>query len=68
MGIYVFYEGPQDKYAEICHYFFANGFLLPPPDEDGVVRVSLILPGEMSPGEEAKLAKLFAITGENYRS
>ncbi|MDR2343981.1 MAG: hypothetical protein LBD86_05570 [Spirochaetaceae bacterium] len=37
--------------------FMDGGFLLPPNPED-----PLILPGEMSPGEETALAKLFRLT------
>ena len=51
-GIYLRYSGDKD-YTCIFSRFLEEGFLLPPsPEEDA------ILPGELSPGEEKKLAGL----------
>jgi hypothetical protein len=51
-GIYLTLAGsPPGVYAALFRRFLANGFLLPPSP-----RSPLILPGEMSPGEEAALA------------
>jgi hypothetical protein len=44
-----------ESWAEIWKGFLEAGFLLPPNQDD-----PLILPGIMSPGEEAKLAGCFA--------
>ena len=52
-GIYLYYTGTADSYAELFKCFLEGGFLLPPTVKDPA-----ILPGEMSPGEEAKLVKL----------
>jgi hypothetical protein len=54
-GIYVRYRETlgRDAWAELWKRFLEAGFLLPPVQED-----PLILPGIMSPGEEAKLAGL----------
>jgi hypothetical protein len=53
-GIYL---NPQDMdvaaYAALFRRFLTSGFLLPPGQEEPA-----IFPGEMSPGEEAKLAAL----------
>jgi hypothetical protein len=54
-GIYLCREGaPDDEaYAALFRLFLERGFLLPP-----VRTQPLILPGALSPGEEAKLADL----------
>ncbi|GHT94791.1 hypothetical protein FACS1894141_2180 [Spirochaetia bacterium] len=58
-GIYLyhahFFGNGQDReaYAALFRRFLENGFLLPPDPAQ-----PLILPGELSPGEEAKLAGL----------
>jgi hypothetical protein len=44
-----------ESYADLFRRFLAGGFLLPPSP-----REPLILPGAMSPGEEAKLAELLS--------
>ncbi|MDR2471508.1 MAG: hypothetical protein LBD09_05305 [Treponema sp.] len=64
-GIYLEYTGSggQDKpddegggdYAATFRRFLDGGFLLPPGPEEPA-----ILPGELSPGEEAKLAELLS--------
>jgi hypothetical protein len=46
-------RGPVDSWARLWKRFLEAGFLLPPDPRD-----PLILPGVMSPGEEAKLAGL----------
>jgi hypothetical protein len=47
-------DTPDDKaYAGIFRQFLEQGFLLPPSQDQ-----PLILPGILSPGEEAKLAEL----------
>jgi len=51
LGIYLHYTGKD--YAALFRHFLKNGFLLPPSPEQPA-----ILPGELSPGEEAKLAGL----------
>lgn len=51
-GIYLSYTG--DGWAEVFRHFLDRGFLLPPD-----IRLPAILPGVLSPGEEAKLAELF---------
>ena len=65
-GIYLFFSpcthkkndnssGEADKtYADLFRHFLDAGFLLPPSTEEPA-----ILPCELSPGEEAKLAGLF---------
>jgi hypothetical protein len=45
----------RDAWAELWRRFLEAGFLLPPSQQE-----PLILPGLMSPGEEAKLAVLLA--------
>jgi hypothetical protein len=45
-----------ESYAILFRYFLESGFLLPPSPED-----PLILPGELSPGEEAKLVALLPV-------
>ena len=50
-GIYLFYT--DNNYAGLFRHFLDGGFLLPPSPEEPA-----ILPGELSPGEDAKLAKL----------
>jgi hypothetical protein len=56
-GIYLFPpEAPvpgRDAWSALFHRFLEGGFLLPPDPGQ-----PLILPGALSPGEEAKLAKL----------
>ena len=52
-GIYLYYTGTSKNYDELFQHFLESGFLLPPMPEEPV-----ILPGELSPGEEAKLARL----------
>jgi hypothetical protein len=42
-----------EAYAGLFRHFLEQGFLLPPGQDQ-----PLILPGELSPGEEAKLARL----------
>jgi hypothetical protein len=56
-GVYLYYRETLDSeaWAEIWKGFLEAGFLLPPAQED-----PLILPGIMSPGEEAKLAGLLS--------
>jgi hypothetical protein len=44
-----------ESYTALFRHFLENGFLLPPSPED-----PLILPGELSPGEEAKLAAVLS--------
>jgi hypothetical protein len=46
-------EDGGESYAALFRRFLEGGFLLPPSPEDPA-----ILPGELSPGEEAKLAAL----------
>jgi hypothetical protein len=48
-------EPPQTEWAALFRRFMENGFLLPPLGSQ-----PLILPGVLSPGEEAKLASLLA--------
>jgi hypothetical protein len=57
-GIYLCRSGPPDDeaYAALFRHFLEQGFLLPP-----VRTHPLILPGVLSPGEEAKLAGLLGI-------
>jgi len=50
-GIYLFYT--SNNYADIFRHFLEGGVLLPPSPEDPA-----ILPGELSPGEDTKLAEL----------
>ena len=50
-GIYLYYSGTAENYGDLFQRFLEGGFLLPPTVKDPA-----ILPGEMSPGEEAKLA------------
>jgi len=54
-GIYLTlkHQPPQTEWAALFRSFLDNGFLLPP-----VPSQPLILPGVLSPGEEAKLAAL----------
>jgi hypothetical protein len=61
-GIYLFYQGGEngESYEQTCRRFFDKGFLLPPPADNGLPADPAILPGELSPGEEARLAGLFA--------
>jgi hypothetical protein len=67
-GIYLFFtSGPSvdsdpvdpsvepDEYPSLFRTFLKEGFLLPPSPSDPA-----ILPGELSPGEDAKLAKLLS--------
>jgi hypothetical protein len=55
-GIYLSKNAADDEaYAALFRRFLDQGFLLPP-----VRTQPLILPGELSPGEEAKLAGLLA--------
>lgn len=51
-GIYLSRAGVED-YADLFRRFLEGGFLLPPSPEE-----EAILPGELSPGEEKKLAGL----------
>jgi hypothetical protein len=44
---------PPEEWAALFRRFLDNGFLLPP-----IPSQPLILPGILSPGEEAKLAEL----------
>ena len=53
-GIYLFFTG--NNYTELLLNFLEGGFLLPPSPEEPA-----ILPGELSPGEDAKLAGLILI-------
>jgi hypothetical protein len=53
-GIYLFPLG--ENYNALFSAFLEGGFLLPPGAEEN--QDPAILPGELSPGEEAKLAKL----------
>ena len=54
-GIYLTRIPENDNRAELWKHFLDNGFLIPPvPSEP------LILPGVLSPGEEAKLASILA--------
>ncbi|GHV85314.1 hypothetical protein AGMMS50230_09220 [Spirochaetia bacterium] len=46
--------GGGETYASVFQHFLEGGFLLPPGPEENA-----ILPGELSPGEQAKLAALF---------
>ena len=52
-GIYLYYTGSIENYDELFQRFLKSGFLLPPTTKEPA-----ILPGELSPGEEVKLAKL----------
>ncbi|MDR3171029.1 MAG: hypothetical protein LBU17_05285 [Treponema sp.] len=54
-GIYLHYAEPLDEaqYSRLFLHFLEGGFLLPPSPEQ-----PLILPGALSPGEQAKLAEL----------
>ncbi|GHT57518.1 hypothetical protein FACS1894109_09870 [Spirochaetia bacterium] len=56
-GIYLTQVPSLDagSYADLFRRFLADGFLLPPGPQE-----PLILPGAMSPGEEAKLAELLS--------
>jgi hypothetical protein len=55
-GVYLYYAVADDEaYAGLFRRFLDRGFLLPP-----VRTQPLILPGDLSPGEEAKLADLLA--------
>jgi hypothetical protein len=62
-GVYLFLrEAPKPGAWEgLFRHFLSGGFLVPPAPED-----PLILPGFLSPGEEAKLAGLLAGPGESY--
>ena len=52
-GIYLYYSGTAENYGDLFQRFLEGGFLVPPmPGEPA------ILPGELSPGEETKLAAL----------
>ena len=53
-GVYLNYTGKN--YAALFRKFLDGGFLLPPSPEEPA-----ILPGELSPGEEAKLAGLMEL-------
>jgi hypothetical protein len=53
-GIYLFYTGQDADYPALFRRFLEGGFLLPPEGEK-----TALLPGELSPGEEVKLAGLF---------
>ena len=59
-GIYLYADCDMEteKYASLFRFFLEGGFLIPPSPLD-----PLILPGEMSAGEEAKLACLLAKSG-----
>jgi hypothetical protein len=53
-GVYLIHDARIDvEYTALFRRFLQSGFLLPPVEEDPA-----ILPGEMSPGEELKLAVL----------
>lgn len=52
-GIYLYYAGTAENYNELFQHFLEGGFFLPPSTAEPA-----ILPGELSPGEEAKLAAL----------
>ncbi|MDR3342738.1 MAG: hypothetical protein LBT14_08135 [Treponema sp.] len=54
-GIYLYYPELLDaeQYSTLFLHFLESGFLLPPSEN-----LPLILPGALSPGEEAKLAAL----------
>ncbi|MCL1927868.1 MAG: hypothetical protein FWG07_03625 [Treponema sp.] len=52
-GIYLYYTGTAENYSELFQCFLNGGFLLPP-----TIKEPAILPGELSAGEEAKLAVL----------
>jgi len=56
-GIYLTVEPGMDryKYEDLFRRFLEGGFLIPPTPEEPV-----IMPGEMSQGEEAKLALAFS--------
>jgi hypothetical protein len=58
-GIYLYpKERPgNDEWAALFSKFLEAGFLLPPNQDQ-----PLILPGELSPGEEAKLAAVLENT------
>jgi hypothetical protein len=60
-GIYLSYSAGPDSgggnYPALFRRFLDNGFLLPPSPSQPA-----ILPGELSPGEEAKLAGLFSMS------
>jgi hypothetical protein len=58
-GIYLYpSEAPgRDAWSVLFRRFLEEGFLLPPDPGQ-----PLILPGALSPGEEAKLAKLLKFT------
>ena len=56
-GIYLYYTGIAENYTELFRCFINGGFLLPP-----TIKEPAILPGELSPGEEAKLASLLTVT------
>ncbi|MDR1507717.1 MAG: hypothetical protein LBI67_11505 [Treponema sp.] len=58
-GIYLYYAG-REAYPAVFRRFLDGGFLLPPSPDDPA-----ILPGELSPGEEAKLAALFSRSDES---
>ncbi|GMO29744.1 MAG: hypothetical protein LBG79_07670 [Spirochaetaceae bacterium] len=51
-GIYLFYNGSED-WKNVFLRFLESGFLLPASSDEPV-----ILPGELSPGEEKNLARL----------
>ncbi|GHV71110.1 hypothetical protein AGMMS49928_21520 [Spirochaetia bacterium] len=57
-GIYLSLKSPPDSYAELFSIFLEGGFLLPPD-----LHQPLILPGELSPGEESNLAELLSVVG-----
>jgi hypothetical protein len=54
-GIYLTQDMDGAAYDALFRRFLEGGFLLPPGQE------AAILPGEMSPGEEAKLAELLTM-------
>jgi hypothetical protein len=54
-GIYIYPARPVEDWAATFRHFLDGGFLLPPDPTD-----PLIVPGELSNGEEAALAELLA--------
>jgi len=59
-GIYLYLKDPPDEKGWAAYFdkFLQAGFLLPPTPEHPV-----ILPGELSDGEDAKLAEMLGILG-----
>jgi hypothetical protein len=57
-GIYLFFMGDEAAYEAQYRRFLEAGYLLPPDTSDPA-----ILPGELSAGEEAKLARLLGEEG-----